>query len=133
MPLHAAVSYVAQRCSRQQFEASKAVFFALCEDKLEAVANKLVRDLAPAPGLIRDRDQPRHIVGHIGSGYADTGFHPVSSHFRVIGIDQNVVLDIQQRAVLQLTGQPAAISQIFRAIFRRAAPSSCRRRAPMRR
>jgi hypothetical protein len=79
MPLHAAISYFTQRCSRQQSEASKAVFFALCEDKLQAIANKLVRDLARAPGLIRDRDQPRGIVGHVGTGYADAGVHPVPS------------------------------------------------------
>jgi hypothetical protein len=79
MTLHAAISYVMERCNCQQYEASKALYFALCEDKLQAIANKLVRDLAPAPGLIGHRDQPRGIVGHVGSGYADTGLHPVPS------------------------------------------------------
>ena len=32
---------------------------------------------------------------------------------RIIGIDQEIVLDIQQWSALQLAGQPAAISQIF--------------------
>ena len=80
MPLHAAISYVMERCNCQPYEASKAVYFALCEDRLQAIANKLVRDLALGVGeLIRHRDQPRGIVGHVGSGYADTGLHPVSS------------------------------------------------------
>ena len=79
MPLHAAISYVRERCKCQEYEASKAVYFALCEDKLQAIANKLVRDLTPAPGLFRHRDQPRGVVEHVGSGYADAGLHPVPS------------------------------------------------------
>ena len=80
MPLHAAISYVRERCKCQEYEASKAVYFALCEDKLQAIANKLVRDRALWVGeLILHRDQPRGIVGHVGSVYADTGLHTVPS------------------------------------------------------
>jgi hypothetical protein len=80
MPLHAAINYVMERCNCQQCEASKAVYFALCEDKLQAIANKLVRDRALGVGeLILHRDQPRDIVGHVGPGFADTGLHPVPS------------------------------------------------------
>jgi hypothetical protein len=38
--------------------------------------------------------------------------HDPRDRFGVIGIDQNVVLDIQQRPVLQLAGQPTAISEM---------------------
>jgi len=79
MPLHAAISYVMERCNCQQHEASKAVHAALGEGKLQASAKRLVRDLAPDPGVARLRDPPRGIVGHIGSGYADAGLHPIPS------------------------------------------------------
>src|SRR5689334_14281239 len=39
--------------------------------------------------------------------------HDPSDRSRIIGIDQNIVLDIQQRAALQLTGQAAAIPEIL--------------------
>ena len=39
--------------------------------------------------------------------------HDPGDDFRIIGIDQNIVLDIQQRSALQLTGQPPAIPEIF--------------------
>jgi hypothetical protein len=41
------------------------------------------------------------------------GTHDPGDRFRIIGIDQNIVLDIQQGSALQLAGQSTAIPEIF--------------------
>jgi len=72
--------------------------------------------------LIRDRRRrsARGIEIAQGRDYRLSGLriwrhraHDPGDRFRIIGTDQDIVLDIQQRAVLQLAGQPPAVPEIF--------------------